>query len=349
MSELSAYCRSAPVRHHPIAFALLLLGLATVGASDAAAQRTATPSPLDVSDAVLVRSLPGFENAYADVNGIRLHYVIGGSGTPLVLLPGWPQTWWEYHKIMPALAKEFRVVVVDLRGMGASSKPASGYDKKTMAADIHALTKHLGFRRVHIAGHDIGSMVAFSFAANFPDATLRLAMMDVPHPDDFFTQLRMLPEVGKFGDKIDEAHPGYPWWFAFHQVKDLPERLLAGRFRTYQDFLLDYLLLDSASIDARDRAIYEAAYDSPEAIRAAHGWYQAFPQDAIDMKAYPRLTMPVLGLGSTGYGWLQAAVTPVATDFELVKVEHSGHYIADEQPAFVARALIAFFTRGPVD
>jgi pimeloyl-ACP methyl ester carboxylesterase len=322
----------------------VLLFLFGIGyAPNAIAQAKGAHGNPDVRDAALVRSLPGFENGYAEVNGTRIHYVVGGKGTPLFLLPGWPETWWHYHRIMPALAREFRVIAVDIRGMGGSAKPASGYDKKTMARDIYELAKKLGYRKVNMAGHDIGSMVAFSFAANHPEATLKLALMDVPHPDDFFSQMRLLPEHGKFGDKIDEQHPGYPWWFAFHQVKGLPEKVLAGRMGIYQDFIMDYLLQDSASIDAKDRAVYHAAYASAEAIRAGDAWYQTFTQDVIDMKTYPKLTLPVLGLGSTGYDWLKASVTPAATNFKLVKVENSGHFMAEEQPEFVTRALIEFF------
>lgn len=295
-----------------------------------------------VTTATLLSTLPGFESGHADVNGTRLHYVIGGRGQPLVLLPGWPQTWWEFHRIMPALAREYRVVVVDLRGMGESAKPEAGYDKKTMARDVFELVKKLGFEQVNMAGHDIGSMVAFSFAANHPEATRKLVLMDVPHPDDFFLQMKLLPELGKFGNKIDSEHPGYPWWFAFHQVKLLPEKLLAGRFDIYQDFLLDYLLRDPHSIDARDRSVYHAAYASPEAIRAGDAWYQTFMQDVVDLKSYPKLQMPVLGLGATGYGWLQSSVPPLASDFRLIKVENSGHFIVEEQPEFVTRALLEF-------
>ena len=114
-------------------------------------------------------SLPGFRDAFARVNGTTLHYVVGGRGEPLILLPGWPQTWWEYRKVMPALAGRYRVIAVDLRGMGDSDKPASGFDKKTMARDIAALARQLGYDSVNIAGHDIGSMVAYSFAVNHPD------------------------------------------------------------------------------------------------------------------------------------------------------------------------------------
>jgi pimeloyl-ACP methyl ester carboxylesterase len=110
---------------------------------------------IDVSDSALVRSLPGFSEGLVNANGIKLHYVQGGSGKPLLLLPGWPQTWWAYHKIMPALARTHRVVVVDLRGMGGSDKPASGYEKKNMAADIAALVRVLALGKVDVVGHGI--------------------------------------------------------------------------------------------------------------------------------------------------------------------------------------------------
>ena len=300
-------------------------------------------APRDVSTAALLRELPGFESGTAQVNGIRIHYVAGGRGEPLFLLPGWPQTWWQYNRIMPALARDFRVVAVDLRGMGGSSFPAGGYDKKTMARDVFELARALGYRRINIAGHDIGSMVAQSFAFNYPEATIKLALLDVPHPDQGFAELRMLPELGKFGDRIDEEHPGYPWWFAFHQVRRLPEEILAGRYAAYQDSLMNYLMRDPASIPARDRAVYHAAYASRDAFQASMEWYRAFPQDIVDIKAYPKLTMPVLGLGATGYGWLQAALPPVASDFRVVRVPDSGHFVAEENPDFVIRALREFF------
>ncbi|MGH8653431.1 MAG: alpha/beta fold hydrolase [Gammaproteobacteria bacterium] len=135
---------------------------------------------------------------------------------------------------MPALAKRYRVIVVDIRGMGSSDKPAGGYDKKTMAQDVYALVRQLGYEKVNIAGHDIGSMVAFSFAANHPEATTKLALLDVAHPDESLYDIKMLPEEGKFGAKVDAAHPIYPWWFAMHQVNELPEKLMAnGGMRIY--------------------------------------------------------------------------------------------------------------------
>jgi pimeloyl-ACP methyl ester carboxylesterase len=304
-----------------------------------AAQAAATPAA--ISDAALVRTLPGFQEGFAEVNGVRLHYVAGGSGAPLVLLPGWPQTWWAYHKIMPALARNRRVIAVDLRGMGASSKPAGGYDKKTMAADIHALVRQLGYDRADIAGDDIGSQVAYAYAANFPQATGKLIMMDVPHPDAGLATWPLLPEAGTFGDKIDEAHP-FAWWFAFHQVKGLPEEILAGRQYLEQEWFYRYLLKDERAIDARDRAVYRQAYASRDAIRAGNAWYQAFPQDILDHKGYARLAMPVLGLGGPGYGWLKATLAPTVADLKVVKMEGSGHFIAEEKPADTVAAIEAF-------
>ena len=176
----------------------------------------------ELTDAALIKSLPGFTNGYADVNGTRVHFVEGGKGKPLVLLPGWPETWWSYRKMMPLLADSYHVIAVDIRGMGGSDKPAGGYDKKTMAQDIYELVRRMGYTKVLMAGHDIGSMVAFSFAANHPDATLKLVMLDIPHPDENWLKIAMVPVLGKITDKIDENH-AFQWWFAFNQVKGLPE------------------------------------------------------------------------------------------------------------------------------
>ena len=184
----------------------------------------------DTSDAALAASLPGdFRNGYTEVNGTRIHYVDGGKGTPVLLLPGWPQTWWQFHKIMPELAKRHRVIVVDLRGMGGSTKPGLGYDKKNMAKDIHGLTQALGYKQVNIAGHDIGAMVAYSFAANYPDATLKICLIDVTHPEESLYTLSLLPPPGHAVRGTGESTlPVYLWWFAFNQLPDLPQQLLAG-------------------------------------------------------------------------------------------------------------------------
>lgn len=297
-----------------------------------------------ISDEALTRSIPGvFSNGYAQVNGTRLHYVAGGSGDLLLLLPGWPETWWEFHKIMPRLANNHRVVAVDLRGMGGSEKPSGGYDKKTMADDINQLIHALGAKSAYVAGHDIGSMVAYSLAANHPEAVRKLALLDNLHPDESWYGIPMLPHPDAFGRSVDEQHPVYLWWFAFNQLNDLPEHLLQGRTAMFQAAIFDYLLTDRSSLSARDRSIYAAAYSSPDAIRAGNAWYQTFGQDIGDFHAYSKLTMPVLGLGGQGYNRLKVYLPAHASDSRVQKIEGAIHYLPEEQPTAVSDALQSFF------
>jgi len=325
--------------------ALIALALAAptshAEAVQPAAHKTASVKAGDISDAALVKSLPGFKNGVAEVNGVRLHYVVGGKGEPLVLLPGWPETWWSFHKMMPALAQQYTVITVDLRGMGNSSKPADGYDKKTMAKDIYELVKSLGYDRANVAGHDIGSAVAYSYAQNYPQATDKLVMLELPHPDESLLTFPLLPAHATFNDKLDFAHP-YLWWFAFNQVKGLPEQLLAGRARIEQDWLFKYFLLDEGALDNRDRAVYEHAYNTADAIRASNGWYQSFTQDVIDNKGYGKLQMPVLAMGAPAYRWMKKVIAGKADNLSAVNVENSGHFIHEEQPEFVTQTMLKF-------
>lgn len=298
----------------------------------------------DVSDAALLKTLPGFSSAFAIVNGTLLHYVVGGSGQPVVLLPGWPQTWWSYHKIMPALAQRHRVIVVDIRGMGMSERPAGGYDKKNMAKDVHELMQRLGHSKVHMVGHDIGAQVVYSFAANHPASTASVTLLDVPRPDEQLLTWPLLPKHGTFGDKIDEAN-AYAWWFAFHQVRGLPEQLLEGRVHLQHEWFFRYLAKNEQAINARDRAVYAAAYNSKDAIRAGNAWYQAFTQDIIDDKTYGKLEMPVYGIAGPGYEWLKSNLSAKAVRPQVVKLPNSGHFVAEEEPAETARLLLDFLSR----
>ena len=288
------------------------------------------------TDAELARSLDGdFESRHAEVNGVDLHYVIGGQGDPLVLLPGWPQTWWAYHKVMPSLAQQFQVIAVDLRGMGSSGKPESGYDKKTMASDILALARFLGHEQVNIAGHDIGSLVAYSFAANHPEAARRVVLLDVIHPEEGWYQFTVLPRP---------EQPAPMWWFAFNQLVGLPEQLLAGRARYLIDAMLDSSMIDPAHITDFDREIYAHAYNTPEAIRASNGWYRALSNDIEDEKAYGPLTPPILTLtGVLTHEWIRNVLPHKAPDAELVKIQGAGHHLAEESPEIVVRHLTKFF------
>lgn len=327
--------------------AALGAGLAFASASSLFAQTpSAASSPAyDVSDAALVAKLPGFTNMTATVNGVRLHYVVGGKGSPLVLLPGWPETWWSYHKVMPELAKTHRVIAIDMRGMGSSDKPADGYDKKTMAADIAGLATQLGYAKIDVIGHDIGAMVAYSLAASHPELVRKLVLLDVAPPSPAFMNLRLLPDPGTFGDKIDEDHP-YIWWFAFHQVKGLPEDLLEGRAGIEQAWFFRYMAKNEDAIDGLDRAVYAATYSTRDGTRAGNAWYQAFAQDITDNNAYAKLTVPVLGLAGPGYNRLKTALGTLAPGSQTFRVEGSGHFIAEEKPAEMLDFLHGFLDDG---
>ncbi|MGW1989158.1 alpha/beta fold hydrolase [Embleya sp. NPDC001921] len=297
-------------------------------------------------DADLARSLDGeFSSHQAEVNGVRLHYVEGGSGTPLLLLGGWPQTWWQWNKVMPALARRHRVIAVDLRGMGGSAKPAGGYDKKTMARDIHELVRHLGLTTVAVVGHDIGAMVAYAFAANHPEATEKIALLDVPHPDGTWSTFGLLPEPDQHVESAIEAGArSYLWWFAFNQVRDLPEQLLDGRTRLLTDWLFDRQAREPGSIDERSRQVYAHAYSTADAIRAGNGWYQAFNRDIADEQTYGPVAAPILALGGdeSNYAYLRELMPSKGTDVKVIEVADCGHYIPEEQPHAVIEALASF-------
>ncbi|GGE46169.1 pimeloyl-ACP methyl ester carboxylesterase [Pedobacter psychrotolerans] len=288
------------------------------------------------TDEQLISKLPGFTNKYIDVNGTTLHVVEGGQGMPLLLLPGWPQTWWAYHKLMPLLVKHFKVIAIDVRGMGSSTKPENGYDKKNMALDIYELVKHYGFNQVCIAGHDISTTIIHSFAAQFQQVTAKVVFLDTWPIDEDIYRLPMLPPPGNGAGSM------YPWWLAFNQVKDLPEKLLENRSHILLDYLFDNLTADRNSLTAEDRLVYTSVYDKAESIRAANQWYQAFPQDVIDSKNYGKLAVPVLGIASEGNHMLDEALGKIVDNHSCISIAGSGHFIMEEKPVETAEAMIKF-------
>nr|WP_282567586.1 alpha/beta hydrolase [Devosia sp. 1566] len=202
--------------------------------------------------------------------------------------PGWPQTWWAFHEIMPKLAESHRVIAVDIRGMGASDKPEGGYDKKNMAQDIYELIQSLGLEKVHIVGHDIGGHIAYPFSVLYPEATLSTTYLDVGGLPASTSQMTLLPPQVLSGEFRKDF---LIWWFAFHQVHGMPEQLIEGRAHIYLDWFWDSLLYHQDAITEFDRAVYANAYNTPAAIRAGDGWYQAYPQDLIDNASFPEKSM----------------------------------------------------------
>lgn len=292
-----------------------------------------------LSDEALVQHLSGFENHYINTNGIKLHYVKGGTGKPLFLLPGWPQTWWSYHKLMNKLADFYTVIVVDIRGMGTTDKPTDGYDKKSMAKDIYELIIELGYDEVFVAGHDIGASVAYSLASYYPDKVAKLIILDTPPADENMYRLPMLPLM----DLTDKSTGyTYPWWVAFNQIDELPEKLLKGRYNVVLDYIFDNLCFDKGAITDFDRAVYTNAYERDNAISSSNKWYSTFPKDIADSKDNKVLKMPVLGIGGSGYKLLEMALPGLVENLQLIEIKDCGHFVCEEAPDATFSEIINF-------
>jgi len=279
-----------------------------------------------------------FSHHMASINGIQMHYVIGGHGDPLVLLHGWPQSWYEWRHVMPALAQKYTVVAPDIRGFGDSSKPLTGYDGKTTAEDIYQLMSQLHFNKIFLAAHDVGGQTAFSYTAEHPNNVTKLVIMDFIYPG-FFP-----PAFGQNG----------PWWFAFHQVPNLPEFLVDGKEREYISWFFKGLAYNPSAITEEDIDVYASHDKAPGAMRAGFEYYRAFPIDAEQNKetAKAKITTPVLALGGDIYpavggdlpgNFAYSSLVPLATNVTGVTVPLSGHWIPEEQPQFVIDQLFKFF------
>jgi pimeloyl-ACP methyl ester carboxylesterase len=279
-----------------------------------------------------------FSHHMASVNDIQLHYIIGGQGDPVVLLHGWPETWYTWRHVMPALAKNYTVIAPDLRGLGDSSKPPTGYDGKTVAEDIHQLVTQLGFNTIFLVGHDIGSFVVYPYAAAHPTEVKRLVVMEVPPPiTGFFPP------------------PSTPlWWILFQQTPDVPEALTQGKEMTYLSWFYQNLAYDPAAITQEAINEYVSHYSAPGGMRAGFEYYRAIPQDAIQNQNYSKtnLTMPVLALGA---GYIPAfggnpntaaenGMKMLAQNVTGITVPNSGHFIQEEQPDVVVKLLNNFFS-----
>ena len=271
-----------------------------------------------------------FSHHTADVNGIQLHYVIGGKGDPVVLLHGWPQTWYEWRHVMPALARNHTVIVPDLRGLGDSSKPVDGYDGNTTAEDIHQLVTRLGFKDIFLVGHDLGAFVSYSYAAAHPNEVSRLVILDVP--------------IAGTGPALNLTRL---WHIPFHMVRDIPETLVEGKEREYLTWFYRNGAYNPAAITEEDIDEYVSHYSAPGGMRAGFEYYRAIPLGVEQIKEYSKvkLPMPVLALGGE-YSFGTAALDSMkslATDVRGGIVPFSGHWIAEERPDFLTEQLFKFF------
>lgn len=280
------------------------------------------------------------QDGKVDVNGVRYHYLLaqGKPGaTVVVLLHGWASTSYMWRYVMPQLvARGYTVLAPDLRGLGDTSKPATGYEKATIADDIRALVAKLNLDpHINLVGHDMGGMVAYAYAAQHPDEVRTLAILDVPLPGiEPWDQLIQTPRT---------------WHFRFYSVQDVPEMLIAGRELEYLKWFHNSEAVNTRAFSSETEEIYAREYAMPGALRAGFEYYRAFPADVKANREFAKtkLTMPVLGIGGEGsFGpVIGDHLRHVATNVEALNVSGSGHWVAEEQPAVVTDALLKFLPR----
>jgi pimeloyl-ACP methyl ester carboxylesterase len=304
-----------PIRVLPIVIAILIVNLT-------------------IATTVRPQERPVIQDRFAAVGDVRLHFLLAGKGEPVILLHGYAQNSHMWRPLMVELANSHTVIAPDLRGFGQSSKPAGGYDKKTMAQDVHALAKSLGYQRTIIVGHDIGLMVAYAYAAQFSTEVDRIVLMDafLPGVGDW-TTVWLLRDL---------------WHFHFYGVT--PLKLVSGRERIYfEHFWNDFAADPKHSVSEADRRFYTEAYAQPGGMRAGFEVFRAFEQDAKDFAqfAQSKLSMPMLVLtGEKASGtFLIEQARLVATDVQGVVITGSGHWLMEEAPLQVIPQLAAFINK----
>ncbi|MFJ9041138.1 alpha/beta fold hydrolase [Streptomyces sp. NPDC102406] len=287
--------------------------------------------------------LAGFTHRWVDADGVRLHAVDGGrpDGPAVVLLAGFPQSWWAWRKVMPTLADRFRVIAVDLPGQGHSERPERGYDTHTVAAHVHAAVRALGVSTYWLAAHDIGAWVAFSLALRYESDLRGVALLDAGIPGV------TLPDT----IPTDPERAWKTWHFAFHLVPDLPETLLTGREREYVGWFLKAKSHSPDTFEDAEIDHYAAAVAAEGGLRASLAYYRDAAESARkNHEALQRqhLALPVLGISSShgSIPDMAASLSPWADNTTGVVVPDAGHFISDEQPGAVAAALTAFVLDG---
>jgi pimeloyl-ACP methyl ester carboxylesterase len=275
-----------------------------------------------------------FTSRYIDTHGLRQHAVIGGQGPPLLLVHGWPENWYTWRLLMPALARDFEVVAVDQRGVGLTDKPQDGYDTGTLAGDLAAMMDELGHRRFAVVGHDTGFAISYALAADHADRVARVGLLELPgSPGTAPPPPLFLP--GPLNDRL--------WHLTFNRIDGLNEQLVAGR----EDLFFRWEF-DAAAKRLADDVIgyYVGLLSNPDSLRGSFGWYRALEASIAqnEQRATRRLTMPVLGIGGEmSFGEnVGNGVRAVADDVQSLVIPGTGHFLAEESPDELLAALTAF-------
>jgi pimeloyl-ACP methyl ester carboxylesterase len=275
-----------------------------------------------------------FTSRYIDTHGLRQHAVIGGQGPPLLLVHGWPENWYTWRLLMPALARDFEVVAVDQRGVGLTDKPQDGYDTGTLAGDLAAMMDELGHRRFAVVGHDTGFAISYALAADHADRVARVGLLELPgSPGTAPPPPLFLP--GPLNDRL--------WHLTFNRIDGLNEQLVAGR----EDLFFRWEF-DAAAKRLADDVIgyYVGLLSNPDSLRGSFGWYRALEASIAqnEQRATRRLTMPVLGIGGEmSFGEnVGNGVRAVADDVQSLVIPGTGHFLAEESPNELLAALTAF-------
>ena len=284
----------------------------------------------------------GFTHNMIDLDEVRLHYVRGGSGPTVVLLHGWGSTWYMWRRVMASLAENYTVIVPDLRGIGDSGmpqKPLTGYDKVTVAGDIHQLVERLGLGPVHIIGHDHGAAVAYAYSATYRDEVRSLV----------FCEMALMGVAGDKGIEyfMDQREELRLWHLSFHAANHVAEMLIHGKEREYLRWFYRMQIVNVEAIDDEDIDVYARSYAGPGGLRLEY--YRAFYQDGIDNKrlAQQKLTIPVLAVGGANSirDLCVSSMEAVADDVEGVVVPECGHWLPEERPEAFLENVTAFLQR----
>lgn len=314
-----------------VCLSLLFSLLACDPAKKEAKEDTATSSTSIASTVKPADPPSNFRHETANVNGINIHYVIGGTGEPLLLVHGFGQNWYMWNRLLPELSKHFTVIAPDLRGVGESDKPESGYDKKTMAVDLHELVKKLGFNHINLAGHDIGLMVAYAYAAQFPSEVKKIALMDA-----------LLPGIEPVWSQVSAS----AWWFGFFAFP-ASGSIVAGREKEFLTSFWPMVGHVKNPFTQQETDEFIRAYAVKGGTTGAFHWFGNFPQDGKDNLVFSKtkLPMPLLAMGGEYFAaaFLKDHSKLVATNVSEVKIMGSGHWVVQEQTEQVQKALLDFF------